>query len=43
MTHSYIFFGIIMLILVIARFVNIYVLGLVGRLLTRGRFDMSAK
>lgn len=40
MTHSYIFFIIVMLILIFARFVNVYVLGFLARLFFKKKFKM---
>jgi NhaP-type Na+/H+ or K+/H+ antiporter len=40
MTHSYIFFIIVMAILCLARAVNVYVLGWLGRLLLKKTFAM---
>ena len=36
MTHSYIFFFVVMLILCIARFANVYIVGWVSKLLEKG-------
>jgi NhaP-type Na+/H+ or K+/H+ antiporter len=40
MTHSYIFFAAVMGILLVSRFVNVYVLGLLGRWLSKGKFNV---
>ena len=40
MTHSYIFFAIVMSILCFARFFNVYVLGYLGRLVFKKKFKM---
>lgn len=40
MTHSYIFFLIVMVILILARVVNVYVLGQLGKLVSRGKFTV---
>lgn len=40
MTHSYIFFIIVMIVLLFARFVNIYVIGFIGRLISPKKFKM---
>ena len=41
MTHSYIFFLVVLLILVIARFVNVYLLGGLCRLVANKKFSFS--
>ena len=41
MTHSWIFFFVVFLIVVIARIVNIYVLGAIAKLIGRKRFSFS--
>jgi len=41
MTHSYIFFFIVLIILVVARFVNIYVLGWLGRKIGKNKFTFG--
>ena len=43
MTHSYIFFFVVMLIICIARFFNIYVLGWLARKMTRGSFSICSE
>jgi len=40
MTHSYIFFITVMGILLVARFVNVYVLGLLSRWFSKGKFHV---
>lgn len=40
MTHSYIFFIVAMVIVCIARFVNVYVLGWIARKTTKGKFSI---
>ena len=41
MTHSYIFFVVVMVILCFARAVNVYVLGWLGRIITKKKFAMQ--
>lgn len=41
MTHSYIFFFIVLMILCVARFVNVYVLGWLGRKVGKKRFSFG--
>jgi hypothetical protein len=40
MTHSYIFFAVVIAILCVGRFVNVYVLGWVARKVTKGKFSI---
>ena len=40
MTHSYIFFFVVLLILFLARFINIYLIGWLSRLISKGKFSI---